>query len=257
MMQLAFPFTCVLARLMPLTLLWPGPSGRLVPLRIRLGLTLTSAIWITSLHADSISSPPGPLRSWARCCGYELLLGLGLALGFFVLLSGLQLAGSLIGQMAGLSLSDFAASGGWGSGSAVDRFFALLTVAALLASNGHRRIVTALLACFQLVPPGSAPPKVDLATLTAEWLTRTFQLGFRVAAPIGFSLLLAMIVMGLLARAIPQLNSIGLGLSLNLILLLAMSFLSIGTMAWVFEQHVVDGLHILTQVLGGSVPPGS
>lgn len=257
MLPMVFQFTCVLARLTPLTLLWPGFTGRLVPLRIRLGLTLTSAFWITTLNPLGAVSAPDGGRGWARGCAYELLLGMGLALGFFVLLGGLQLAGTLIGQMAGLSWSDLGDAGDFGSGSALDRFFSLLTLASFLAMDGHRRVLSALLASFQLVPPGSPPPQVDVASLAAELLTRSFQLGFRAAAPIGFSLLLAMLVMGLLARVIPQLNSIGLGLSVNLILLLGMSCLSLGTVTWMFEQHVVEGLQVLTHVLGGSVSPGS
>ncbi len=66
-----------------------------------------------------------------------------------------------------------------------------------------------------------------------------------------------MIVMGLLARTIPQLNSIGLGLSLNLTVLLAMSCLTLGGMAWIFEQHLADGLQLLTQALTGSGLSGS
>jgi flagellar biosynthetic protein FliR len=182
---------------------------------------------------------------------------MGLAFGFIVLLSGLQLAGSLIGQLAGLSWSDLGNSGDFGGGTAIDRFFSLLTLASFLAIDGHRRVVDALLICFQLVPPGSPPPQVDVASLTAELLTRSFQLGFRAAAPIGFSLLLAMLVMGLLARVIPQLNSIGLGLSVNLILLLGISCLSLGAVTWMFEQHVADGLQLLTQVLRGPGLPGS
>ena len=257
MLQMVFQFTCVLARLVPMALLWPGFTGRLVPLRIRVGLTLTSAFWITSLHPGIGVSAPDGGREWARGCAYELLLGTGLALGFFVLLCGLQLAGSLIGQLAGLSWSDLGNTGDFGGGSAIDRFFSLLTLASFLAMDGHRRVVGTLLVCFQLVPPGSPPPHVDVATLMAEFLTRSFQLGFRAAAPIGFSLLLAMLVMGLLARVIPQLNSIGLGLSVNLILLLGMSCLSLGTVTWMFEQHVADGLQILTHVLRDSVVPGS
>jgi flagellar biosynthetic protein FliR len=129
-------------------------------------------------------------------------------------------------------------------------------LAALLAVNGHRRVIAALLAGFEVVPPGTRPPRVDVAPLLAELLTRSFQLGLRAAAPIGLALLLATVVMGLLARAIPQLNAIGLGLSINLALLLAMSCLSLGALSWLFEQHVVEGLQLLTRALGGPLGRG-
>ncbi len=106
MMALVFLVSCVSARLMPLTLLWPGIGGRLVPLRIRLALTIVLTFWIASLHITAVGNAPSELAGFALRIGYELLLGLGLALGFLVLLTGLQLAGSLIGQLAGLSLSD-------------------------------------------------------------------------------------------------------------------------------------------------------
>ena len=256
MTQLVFIFSCVLVRLLPLTLLWPGVGGRFVPLRLRISLALVLTLWITSLHAAAARREPTGLAELGVGLGFELLLGLGLALGVLVLLMGLQLAGSLVGQLSGLSLSDVGdPAAAWGV-TALDRFFGLLTLAALLAVNGHRRVIEALLAGFEAVPPGTRPPAVDVAPLLAELLTRSFQLGLRAAAPIGFSLLLATVVMGLLARTIPQLNSIGLGLSINLALLLAMSCLSLGVLSWLFEQHVVEGLELLTQAWGGPLARG-
>jgi flagellar biosynthetic protein FliR len=255
MMQLAFLFSCVLARLMPLALLFPGVGGRFVSLRIRLALTLVLTLWVSSLHVASARLKPSSVAELGVGLGYELLLGLGLALGVLVLMVGLQLAGSLVGQLSGLSLSDLGdPAAAWGA-TAIDRFFGLFTLAALLSVNGHRRIVAALLAGFEAVPPGARPPAVDVAPLLAELLTRSFQLGLRVAAPIGFSLLLATAVVGLMVRVIPQLNSIGLGLSINLAILLAMSCLSLGAVTWLFEQQVVEGLQLLTQALGGPTGP--
>ena len=256
MTQWAWLFLCALARLMPLALLWPGTAARVVSLRIRIALSLVLALWIASLFADSSSRLPGRLPDAGVVIGYELLLGLGLALGLQVLLVGVQLAGSLVSQLAGLSWSDLGDPAvAWGATS-MDRFLAWLTLAALLAMQGHRRVIAALLTCFQAVPPGTRPPAVDVAPLLAELLTRSFQVGFRLAAPIGFALLLAMLVMALLARSIPQLNSIGLGLSINLAVLLVMACLSLGAVAWLFEQHLIDGLHVLTQSLRPSAGQG-
>jgi flagellar biosynthetic protein FliR len=242
--------------LLPLALLCPGVGGRFVSLRVRLSLALVFTLWITSLHAASARREPSGPSDWAVGLGYELLLGLGLALGVLVLMVGLQLASSLVGQLSGLSLNDLGdPAAAWGA-TAIDRFFGLLTLATLLAVDGHRRVIAALLAGFEVVPPGARPPNVDVAPLLAELLTRSFQLGLRAAAPIGLALLLATVVMGLLARAIPQLNAIGLGLSINLALLLAMSCLSLGALSWLFEQHIVDGLQLLTRALGGPLGRG-
>ena len=124
MTQWAWLFLCALTRLMPLALLWPGTAGRVVPLRIRVALALALTLWIASLFADTAGRLPIRSPELGIVLGYELLLGLGLALGLQVLLVGVQLAGSLVSQLAGLSFSDLGDPGvAWGA-TAMDRFLA-------------------------------------------------------------------------------------------------------------------------------------
>jgi len=175
MTQWAWLFLCALARLMPLALLWPGTAARVVSLRIRIALSLVLALWIASLFADSSGRLPGRLPDAGVVIGYELLLGLGLALGLQVLLVGVQLAGSLVSQLAGFVVERPGGSGG-GLGRDVDGSVSGLADAG--RATGHAGAPSSDRGAVDLFSGGTAghaPAGRRCAPLLAELLTRSFQ----------------------------------------------------------------------------------
>jgi flagellar biosynthetic protein FliR len=74
-------------------------------------------------------------------------------------------------------------------------------------------------------------------------------LGVHAAAPILVALLLSTIVLGLITRTLPQINIIAVGFGINSLLTLAMLLLSIGTVAWTFQEPTIDALRTIQESL--------
>ena len=99
--QLGLVFLFVQARLLPLALLFPVVGGKVIPVRLRIGLAVVVSLMITPLFLSAIElSRPS---TWEIIVGTsrEALFGLGLALTVMILVGALQLAGSLITQVPG------------------------------------------------------------------------------------------------------------------------------------------------------------
>ncbi len=66
------------------------------------------------------------------------------------------------------------------------------------------------------------------------------------------ALLLSNLVLGLISRTLPQINVIAVGFGVNSLLALGMLFLSIGAVAWTFQEPTVD---VMQQIARGSGKP--
>lgn len=250
--NLILPFVFILARLLPMALLFPAVAGRTIPARLRLALVIVISVMITPLYMFSVSNLGGNAWTLAICLARELVFGLGLALSVLILVAGMQQVGTLISQMAGQSAADVDPGTSFGA-TPVERFFGVLSIAIFLSIGGHRQVVDAVLQTFQWVPPGSTAPTVDSVVLLGELLKHSFELAIRAAAPIAFSLLMSTLLIGLLSKALPQVGTFGFGLGINYAVLLAVAAVSVGGLAWLFELHLDTGLEQILASIRHSV----
>jgi len=235
----------VLTRLSGLVIAAPIVGSRSVPVRIRAFLVLALTLLIAPLHWGTSIDSPHNLIELTLLVSHEILIGLALGLGVTILLLGLQLAGHVAGYMSGMALADifdptFNAS--------VPIFARLLDVVAILffiAIGGHRLVVDALLDTFRWIPPGAAGISTGAMTSLMEIMRQSFVLGIRAAAPMIVSLLMSMLVMGLISRTLPQLNILAVGLGLNSMVMLATMAISLGTIAWIFQDALEPTIAVI------------
>jgi flagellar biosynthetic protein FliR len=129
--------------------------------------------------------------------------------------------------------------------------FYFLTLAVFVAVGGHRIVTEALLQTFTWAPPGHAALGDNFFEVLIGILTQSFSLGIRAGAPILTALLLSNVVLGLISRTLPQINVIAVGFGLNSLLTLGMLFLTIGMIAWTFQEPTVDVMQQIAEVVVG------
>jgi flagellar biosynthesis protein FliR len=244
-------FTLVLARLGGLLMTAPIFGSADVPARVRLFLSIALAVLVTPLQTLQLASPPQTPVDYAILVAGELLVGLTVGVGITLLFSGLQVAGQIMSQMSGMQMASIYNPG---FDDEVPIFSQLLYYVALgvfVVINGHRRVMAALLDTFAWLPPGgSGMPKTIVDTLTTL-AAQSFLLGVQTAAPVMVALLLATLVLGLVSRTLPQLNVMSLGFGFNSLISLGAISLSLGTVAWVFQDEVEPVLKSLLEALRG------
>jgi flagellar biosynthetic protein FliR len=124
-------------------------------------------------------------------------------------------------------------------------------LAVFVAVGGHRIVTEALLETFAWVPPGHAAIGESYSQVLVGILTQSFELGIRASAPLLTALLVSNLVLGLISRTLPQINVIAVGFGLNSLLALGMLFLTIGGVAWAFQEPTVDVMQRLGEAASG------
>ena len=231
-------FVLVLTRIGSLLMTLPVIGTTTVPMQVRALLAVALAMIVAPLHFGLPIPPPEHLPALAVLLVKEAILGLALGLAVMVLLSGMQLAGQVASQMSGLSLAEVANPNFETSVPIFSQVLELLALAIFFLVGGHRQVIDALLGSFAWMPPGQGhfPPSL-LDTMTAV-ATHSFETGIRAAAPVMVAMLLAILIVALISRTIPQLNAVAIGLNFNSLIVIAVFALCLGSAGWVFQQQV-------------------
>lgn len=241
-------FALILARVGALMATAPLFGAQAAPIRVRALLAVAVALLVLPIYgapvtsADSILSADMNVLSFGRLIALEAIVGALLGLGVMVLISGVQVAGQVVAQMSGMALGESFDPTFDGSVPVFGQLFYYVTFAVFVALGGHHMAMEALLDTFAWAPPGQAALTEDYLQVALSLLSLSFNLALRASAPLMIALLLSTIILGLISRTLPQINVIVVGFSANALLTLALCMLSIGGVAWVFQQPLEDAL---------------
>lgn len=238
-------FTLVLGRVSGMILIAPIFGTLSLPRQLRVFLAVAIALLVTPVYLDATLPPVTDLATYGRLMANEVAIGMLLGLGVTIMFSGIQVAGQIVSQMSGLSLSDVFDPGFDENVSMFSNLFHLLTLAVFVAIGGHRIMLEAVLQTFAWAPPGHAVLGDSFVDVLTNLMTQSFALGIHAAAPLLIALFLSTIVLGLIGRTLPQINIIAVGFGINSMLTLAMTLLSLGAVAWTFQEPTVDALRKL------------
>ena len=242
-------FTYVLARVSGLIMTAPLFGSGSVPTQARALLAFAMALVVTPVQMTASLALPTNLPLYALSLGGELLVGILLGNGVIILLSGVQVAGGIMSQMSGMSLADVFDPGLDNDVPVMATLLNLVTMSVFVMIGGHRLLVGALLDTYTFLPLGHAGLPSSLVSLTATLFAESFSLAVRGAAPAIVALLLATIVLGLISRTLPQLNILAIGFGLNALVSFVVLALSIGTIAWLFQEQLEPTVHALVDSL--------
>ena len=187
-----------------------------VPVQLRLIVSL--AIGMPALDLVPFGLPADGLVSVA---GFALIAGeilVGLAMGFAVQIgfAAASIAGEAIGNTMGLGFASMVDPMSGSSTSALSQFLTILATFLFLAMGGHLILASVIVDSYTVLPPGKAWIDADAAQRIALFGSDLFASGLAVALPVGFSLVLVQIIMGMLSRSAPAMNLFAVGLPATL-----------------------------------------
>jgi len=242
-------FTLILGRVGALVATAPLLKIVTAPMRVRVLLAVTLSMLVMPLYAHLSYTSPWNLFAFGSLLMNEILVGLLLGLGMQILLTGVQVAGQIVAHLSGMSLAEISSPTFDGSTSVFTEIFHYVTMAVFITLGGHRMIVGALLDTFHWAPPGRCQLGDSFAEVMVGILQQSFQLGIRAAAPIMVALLLSTLLLGLISRTLPQINILAVGFGLNSLLTIGAMMISVGSVAWVFQEPIAGALERLQEVV--------
>lgn len=203
-------------RLSGLMLFAPFFGSISIPARVKAGLVLALTLLLFPAVGKGIGSYS--MTDWPLLIITEFLIGVGMGLATNLVFEAIQLAGSMLSVQMGYSLANILDPQTQVDTTVVQLFYQSIVMLLFLRMDVHYWILRAITNSFVYMPPGTT----HLSSLFTFSVLNTggeiFGLGVQIAAPVLSATLVADIVLGLLAKASPQIPVMVIGPAIKSIL---------------------------------------
>ncbi|WII73128.1 flagellar biosynthetic protein FliR [Bdellovibrio sp. 22V] len=160
----------------------------------------------------------------------ELVVGLSLGfltrLFFFVV----TMTGDLVSMSVGLSASQMYNPMLGSHGNTIDQFYSTIGTLVFLAINGHHMLISGIAQSYELVPVSSLALNVGPFAEMAVFGQTVMMMAIKMCAPVLVAVLLVNLAMGILGRAVPQINVLVTSMPVTILLGMTVVFICLPLM---------------------------
>lgn len=211
-------FLLVFVRVTGLFVVSPIFGRRNIPTYYKIGLSFILAVVI------SYSIPAPDLKEYSGLLPFLLLIikefVIGLTLGYisYLITTSIYFAGQIIDTQMGFGMVNVYDPLTNIQIPVTANFYYILATLMMLAIDGHHLLIYTLCDSFTLFPIGS---KIvigkSLLDFAVKAVTSVFIIGFKIAAPITAAVLITDMALGIIAKAVPQVNVFMVGIPLKIL----------------------------------------
>jgi flagellar biosynthetic protein FliR len=234
----AVTFMLVFGRAGGLMISAPFWGSRVVPVVVRVWIAILLAVaTYPTVRAAALTGGITILSVFFAFAGETLL---GLVLGWLaqLMFSGMRLAGQEIEIKSGLGLIQLVDPNEGGQSGLFSTLFELIAGLLFFAMNGHHLLVQALWSSYNVFPLAGDKFATRLLEGLVSSAGEIFTIALRVSAPVVIGLLLSDIILGIIGRAIPQMNVFMVAQPLQFGLAILLLFLAMPAFVWFFMRHM-------------------
>lgn len=242
-------FLYILARISGFILFNPILNRSNAPGLFRAGFILVLSVFVSSTVTQTVPVPVGIMEFAIRIL-LELLLGfvLGVIVNFFLYIP--QLAGQMIDTQMGMTMNQIYDAASHASLSVTATFLNALMILLFFAANGHHTMFRIVLTSGTIIPFGAVSFDISLlVNALLELFAECTVLAIKLCLPILGVELLGQLGMGILMKAIPQINVFSINLELKILIGLIFLLLLIAPVSEFLLQAEMTMLNSLERVL--------
>jgi flagellar biosynthetic protein FliR len=213
-------FLFLTIRIGAIVLSLPLLDSRNIPAQLKVLLILMLGVALYPRVQTQQVVIPQRLGHLALIVVSEMLIGLTIGFVAQLLFAGIQLGGEIISQQMGLHMATIFDPTSAHQVSLVEHFQYVLAMLIFLSSSAHHWFIIAMAESLQSIPLGGLSTSGAVLPVILTLLGKACVIAIQLAAPVSIALLLATLVLGMMARLVPQLNvfmlsfpaTLGLGL---------------------------------------------
>lgn len=179
----------------------------------------------------------------------EILIGMILGLAARLLLASVQIMGQMAGFQMGFAVANVIDPMSGNQISILGQFAYLVAILTFLAVGGHHFFLRALADSFTLVPPGDFGLSQGLFERMMRLAGDMFTLAVRMGIPIIGALLFTSVIMGVLAKTVPQMNILIVGFPLKITVGLVMLSITFTVMVPVMAKAIGNLGNVFTALM--------
>jgi flagellar biosynthetic protein FliR len=217
----------VFLRVVGFVVSWPIFGVSTVPVNVKvllsvmLSICLFSSIQISSVTGLAISEEL-PFMAFRE-------IAIGLFLGFLsrCFFFAVSVAGEIISMSMGLASAQIFNPALGAQSNIIEQLQVILATLVFLAIKGHHMLLTGLAKSFEIIPLGPMALKVAGLGVAASYGQDILLMGLQIAAPVIVAILLTNMAMGIIGRAVPQINVLVTSIPVTITVGFAVMFLSL------------------------------
>jgi flagellar biosynthetic protein FliR len=247
-------FGLVLSRMAGLFAAIPLFGGRIVAAKVKVIIIFSMTLVCYPILQIKMPEVPADTLSYGLLVAREAMVGITLSLLVTVVFAAVELCGEIIGLQMGLTIASQFDPVMGKQVPIMAMFQNTVAMLLFLSLSAHHIFIRAVMESYELLPIGGWHMNSQLLTFVIHAASALFVLAIKLAAPVMLSLLVVSVVMGLTARAFPQMNVFIVAMPLNI----GIGFLILGLTLVVFLKTLQDSysgfalqLRALFRVLGG------
>lgn len=189
-----------------------------IPNMLKIGLSMFTGLILLPLMGPSGAPEIQGFFQLAIYSGIEFLIGILIGFLAFIYFSALYLAGTIIDTQMGFGMVNVFDPQTNTQIPVMGNFYNNLISLMFIIANGHHLLIRALVDSFKILPIGSSLFVGDsVVEKMIQIFMEFFILAVKFSAPVMVAILLANIVLGILARTMPQMNVFIVGLPLKIV----------------------------------------
>jgi flagellar biosynthetic protein FliR len=247
---LAAAFLLVFARVGAMLMLLPGLGELMISSTLRLTMALVLAAVMLPLHRNAYHIDLHALGPVTLMLAEELLIGAVLGMTARLMVSSLQVAGSVVAQQLGLGFVTAVDPSQGQQGVLIGNFLAILGITLLFATNLHHLVIAALDESYALFDPGEVPLTGDMAKLMTRTIAGAFKVGIQLSGPFLVFGLVFNVGLGLLSRLMPQMQVFFVSTPLSILAGFLILVLVLSAMMGTYLDSIEDVLRELAPHAG-------
>jgi flagellar biosynthesis protein FliR len=227
----------------------PPFNSRLIPVQVKALLSVGLTLPLFPYLRGTMPS----LETSDIIFSAALQVFIGAALGFLVLMlfSALQAAGDMLDLFGGFTLATAYDPLSFNQSSVFGRFYNLVAVTILFATQGHLLILRGFLQSFRTMPLNVSFSLETFSRLLLKGIAELFLSALQIAGPLVAVLLLADVALALLSKAAPSLNIFQLGFPVKIMITLSLLGLTFPLLPPALDTLIEHATRAIVSLKGG------
>lgn len=180
----------------------------------RIALAFSLALLMYGATGEPLAVEVTPMLFFAMAMR-EVAIGLAMAFVLTLMQLIARMAGDLIGQEMGLAMANQTDPVTGIQTPLVSRIYEIIFLLGFLAINGHHVLLRALGDSFGRAPVGEVRLEGDMLQLVEAFFVRAIEAGVTFGAPVMVIMLMLSVLIGVLARVVPQINVLEMSFTLR------------------------------------------
>lgn len=243
-------FLLIMTRITSFIFISPVFGMSNVPARVKAGLGVMISFLLYGVLEYQIPEYTS-LIDYAGLVVLECVAGLLLGFGAYICTTIILFTGSVIDMEIGLSMATQFDPLTKTQASIMGSLYQYMILILMILSDMHLYLLKTLADSYQLIPIGKLMFGSSMYSTVVGFLTQYIILGFRIALPVFAAMLLMNIIMGVLAKAAPQISMFAVGIQIKLFVGLAVIYLTIRLLPDIADIIFDEIRLLLTELLRG------